>query len=127
MIWLSELEARTGKRCDQVFNFFGGTSIGAIISMGLAKGLSAENLLYDFLGRTRNQIFSTRHYMRYILGLRSNGTDQLSHPLYDKEGLEQELSHFFSDIKLIDIPNNILTTSCAIENDKLKPCIFVKF
>lgn len=70
LILLAELEARTGKLCNEIFNMFAGTSIGAIIALALAKGTSAESLLFDFLGRTRNKIFSERHYLRYILGLR---------------------------------------------------------
>lgn len=53
--------------------------------MNLAKGVSAEHLLYTFLGRTRNVIFSRRHYLRYILGLRRDGDpgNSLIHPLYN--------------------------------------------
>ena len=39
--------------------------------MCLAKGISAEELLYSFLGRSAKKIFSGRHYFRYIFGLRS--------------------------------------------------------
>jgi hypothetical protein len=41
--------------------------------MGLSKGIPAEQLLFDFLGRTRNKIFSQKHYLRYILGMKCDG------------------------------------------------------
>lgn len=129
LILLAEIEARVGKKCSEMFNFFAGTSIGAIIAMCLAKGVSAEQLLYTFLGRTRNAIFSRRHYLRYILGLRKDGdqNNQLIHPLYNQEGVEEELQNLFGDVKLSDMPTNLLITACQIDQSNLRPNVFVKF
>jgi len=35
------LENKTGKKCCEMFDFFGGTSIGGIIALSLAAGYSA--------------------------------------------------------------------------------------
>jgi len=42
---LVKLEALTGHPCNEIFDFYAGTSTGSIIAAGLAKGMSAEKIL----------------------------------------------------------------------------------
>ena len=51
--FLAELERHFGKKCCEVFDFFCGTSTGAIIALALASGKSAREVvdLYQTLGK----------------------------------------------------------------------------
>src|SRR5262245_51228012 len=42
---LAELEAQTGKTCQDMFDLVAGTSTGAIIAVGLAVGMTANDIL----------------------------------------------------------------------------------
>ncbi len=48
---LAELEERSGKRLNQCFDLFAGTSIGGIIALGLAAGRSASEIRDAFVER----------------------------------------------------------------------------
>jgi len=50
--------------------------------MSLAKGISADELLYNFLGRSAKNIFSRKHYLRYIFGLRSDYSSDTIDSIY---------------------------------------------
>ncbi|KAL4487244.1 hypothetical protein ABPG72_017963 [Tetrahymena utriculariae] len=127
LIFLTELENLTKKKCSEIFEFFGGTSIGGIISLALASGHSAQSLLYKFIGSTKNHIFPSRNYIRYLIGVKPDGDDsQFKYPLYDKEGIESELFDFFNDIKIEELKSNVLITSCEIQNNELIPVVFTK-
>ena len=47
---LAEMERQLGKQCREVFSFISGTSTGAIITGGLASGISVESLLKTVSG-----------------------------------------------------------------------------
>lgn len=48
---LAELEERSGKRLNECFDLFAGTSIGGIIALGLAAGRSASEIRDSFVER----------------------------------------------------------------------------
>lgn len=75
---LVELERCTGKKCNEMFNFFAGTSIGGMIAISLALGQSAQETL-DQLLKDRHRLFGHKNtmlkvgskyfYQRYIKSL----------------------------------------------------------
>src|SRR5262245_46631219 len=42
---LAELETQTGRTCQELFDMVAGTSTGAIIAVGLAVGMTANDIL----------------------------------------------------------------------------------
>ncbi len=98
---LRQLEERTGQTVNQLFDFIGGTSVGALIAAGIAAGHNATELieLYD---RFVQLIFKKdwlaivfKHGLRY---------------LYDKQEMRRLLYDFVGDRKLADLDKIILLT-----------------
>ena len=55
---LVELERIAGKKCDELFNYFGGASIGGLVALMLASGKSAREALKIVMDH-RNQLFGS--------------------------------------------------------------------
>jgi len=54
---LAELETQTGKTCQQMFDLVAGTSTGAIIAVGLAMGMTANDILDSVYRRALPKAF----------------------------------------------------------------------
>jgi uncharacterized protein len=97
--FLAEIEHHFKKKCSDCFDFFCGTSTGAIIALGLANGLSAQDVVnhYKEIG---SEIFPDR-------GLISRGIHNfvlgLFRPRYKLLPLKTALDRVFGDSRLSDI------------------------
>lgn len=111
---LVELEAQIKKPCREVFSYMSGTSTGAIIVAGLAKGLSALEILeiYKKLGA---DVFRF-DLLGFLFSLGS--FRYRSKPLHDK------LVEFLGDPVLNDLPIDVMFTSMRVRDGR--PFYFVK-
>jgi hypothetical protein len=99
---LERLEAVEGKPCNQIFDFMAGTSTGSIIVAGLAVGVPASTLC-DFYLEEAPQVFRRLSWLYQLLhrfGWR-----------YDKSYLRQRMAELIGDIRLKDLPVDILITA----------------
>ncbi len=98
---LAKLERETGQRCHKLFDFMGGTSVGAIITASLAVGCSAVEVIQnykDFIGPIFQRDYfaiAFKHGFRYI---------------YDKTALRDMLRRCLGDKTLADLDRGILLT-----------------
>ncbi len=100
---LAELEAMTGKPCQELFDMVGGTSTGAIIAAGLGIGMTAQQLLEVVYRDRLPRAFPANNvklYLRYLL----NG---LRH-LYPLEPFRQALQPLSQGIKIRDLTRPIV-------------------
>ncbi len=100
---LAELEQMTGKPAYELFDMFAGTSTGAIISAGLAIGLSAEKILETIYKDRLPKAFpprNTQFWVRYLLGGARH--------LYNIEPFANALVPLVSGIKVGDIQRKIV-------------------
>ncbi|GAB4571772.1 MAG: hypothetical protein Kow0077_09390 [Anaerolineae bacterium] len=98
---LKRLEDVTGQRANELFDFVGGTSVGALIAAGLAAGRSASEMieLYDRFV----QLIFKKDWLAIIFkhGLRY---------LYDKDEMRALLLDYVGDVRLNDLETIILLT-----------------
>ncbi len=98
---LRRMEEETGRAANDLFDFVGGTSVGALIAAGLAAGHNAAALieLYDrfvqLIFRRDWAAIVFRHGLRY---------------LYDKAEMRRLLADFVGDRRLADLHKIILLT-----------------
>lgn len=98
---LRRMEEVTGKSVNHLFDFVGGTSVGALIAAGIAAGRNASEMieLYDrfvqMIFRKDWQAIVFRHGLRYI---------------YDKTAMRRLLTDFVGDVRLGDLDKIILLT-----------------
>ena len=97
--FLAEIEHHFQKRCSDCFDFFCGTSTGAIIALALANGLTAQEVVnhYREIGP---EVFPDRgmfsRFLReYVLGL--------FRPRYSIKPLKKALDQVFAESTLADI------------------------
>lgn len=112
---LQEIEAKTGKKCSDLFDLLVGTSTGGIIAAGLTvpdtKGkpkYSATQMLeiYEKFGR---EIFD-RSFWKGVTSLGGLADEQ-----YSEKRLEELLQSYFKDTKLTDCLKPLILTSYDIE------------
>lgn len=117
LVMLAELERRTGRCCVDLFDFFVGTSTGAIITLGLnvpAAGhpgkprYSAQELLDRYIAKGPT-IFKAEHWHR--LKLLSYFTDEK----YNSNGLESSLKEFYGETLLNQSLRDVMITAYDIE------------
>ena len=98
---LKRLEEETGRSVNDLFDFVGGTSVGALITAGLAAGRSASDMI-DLYDRFVRLIFE-RDWIAIVFkyGLRY---------LYDKTEMRRLLMDFVGERKLSDLDKIILLT-----------------
>ena len=98
---LLKLELDTGQPCHELFDFVGGTSVGAIIAGGIAAGLTAAQII-ELYERFIHTIFKLdygavlfRHGLRY---------------LYDKTELRRLLKEYLGETPLGELRQGVLLT-----------------
>lgn len=99
---LERLEAVEGKPCNQIFDFMAGTSTGSIIVAGLATGVPTSTIC-DFYTKEAPNVFQRLPWLRQLL--RRFGWR------YDKSYLRQRMAELIGDIRLKDLPVDILITA----------------
>ena len=111
---LAEMERQLGKQCREVFSFISGTSTGAIITGGLASGISVESLLklYQEMG---SQAF------RFDLWgfITSLGSFK-----YRSKPLAELMTTYFKDATLNSLPIDVLIPATRVSDGK--PWYFVR-
>ena len=111
-VFLSKLEKALGEPIYKKFDFFIGTSAGAITAMALTIAkMSGDNLL-DF--------WSEKNFERILdstLWDSKLGLMQIN-PKYDGEGKKQVLSEYFGKLKLGDAQGDLAIVSYDIEERK---------
>ena len=109
IVFLKELEAQLKVPLAQKFDFFIGTSAGAISCLGLSiNKMSAANLMNFW---TKENLIKTMSNSSWETSL---GIMQIN-PKYSNEGKRQVLRDFFSDKKLKDASKPVAVTSYDIE------------
>lgn len=99
---LSRLEALSGKKCNEIFEFMSGTSVGALIAAALAKGVPASELVRIFTHDSKKLFKPTSRFRPYTRLLKSK---------YDKTHLQGLLKDLLGDTVLRELPVGILITS----------------
>ncbi|KAL4497815.1 hypothetical protein ABPG72_000570 [Tetrahymena utriculariae] len=123
LFFLSTLESITGKQCDDIFYFIGGTSIGGIIALGLRMRIYAKDLLKIIIRHFQDNLFSQNLikniFNAVIIGKSLNPNSSLH------EILKQRI---FKDKCFSDIKKNTLITSAYLDSDQtIIPVCFVRF
>ena len=99
---LEKLEEIEGRPCNEIFDFMGGTSTGAIVAAGLAAGLSAAELTRFYLeeGPRVFQRVPLWEWIRNKFGWQ-----------YRKDYIRQRLKEQLGDIRLGELPVDIMITA----------------
>ena len=109
IVFLKELEAQLRVPLAQKFDFFIGTSAGAISSLGLAINQMPAADLMNFW--SKENLLKTMSNSSWETSL---GIMQIN-PKYSNAGKRQVLTEFFSDKKLKDASKPVAVTSYDIE------------
>tara|TARA_B100000700_G_scaffold169921_1_gene187649 strand:- start:1584 stop:2471 length:888 start_codon:yes stop_codon:yes gene_type:complete len=109
IVFLKELETQLKVPLAQKFDFFIGTSAGAISCLGLAINQMPAAELMNFW--SKENLIKTMSNSSWETGL---GIMQIN-PKYSNEGKRQVLKEFFSDKKLKDAYKPVAVTSYDIE------------
>ncbi len=109
VIFLSHLERYLSVNLSEKFDFFIGTSAGAIIAMGLAiRGMDSEDLIDLWSESNLNKIMETSNWDNAL------GLMQMSSK-YDGIGKKQLLENYFGGWSLGDAKKPVAVTSYDIE------------
>ena len=112
VIFLAKLEKALGEPLYKKFDFFIGTSAGAITAMALSIAkMSGDNLLDLWSGETFERILDSSLWDSKL------GLMQIN-PKYDGKGKEQVLTEYFGNLKLGDASGDLAIVSYDIEERK---------
>ncbi|MHA2043390.1 MAG: patatin-like phospholipase family protein [Candidatus Thorarchaeota archaeon] len=114
IMWLIELEKQVGPLKDH-FDLMAGTSVGSVITCGLAMGLSAKEILYLFEKDIRKAFPPLWKRWRH----------KLCNPLgsiYPASGINGLLEDVFGDMKYGDLESHLMSISYDLTNGT--PAIF---
>ena len=112
VIFLANLEKALGEPLYKKFDFFIGTSAGAITAMGLSIAkMKGENLLELWSEKTFERILDSSLWDSKL------GLMQIN-PKYDGKGKTQVLSEYFGNLKLGDASGDLAIVSYDIEERK---------
>ncbi|HEY3342974.1 MAG TPA: patatin-like phospholipase family protein [Anaerolineae bacterium] len=111
---LAEMERQLGKRSREVFSFIAGTSTGAIITGGLASGMSAESLLNLY------QQLATQAFRFDLPGFICS----LGSFRYRSKPLAKLMTTYFKDVTLNSLPVDVLISATCVADGK--PWYFVR-
>ncbi|MDX1547307.1 MAG: patatin-like phospholipase family protein [Rhodothermales bacterium] len=108
----NQLADRLGRGDDfrlcHYFDYIGGTSTGAIIAAGLARGMSVPELL-DFYVKTGPEMFDKRFILRRLKSIYRS--EPLERQLRDVFGEDTDLSPEHLDCLLLVVTQNVTTDS----------------
>ena len=112
VIFLSKLEKALGTPLHKKFDFFIGTSAGAITAMALSIAkMSGDNLLEFWSEETFDRILDSSLWDSKLGLMQTN-------PKYDGKGKKQVLKEYFGDFKLGDASGDLAIVSYDIEERK---------
>lgn len=100
---LGTLEKKLGRPLGDCFHLIAGTSTGAILATGLARGMSSVDLL-DFYFKDGSEIFNPAFF------------GSLGGPKYSPAPLEQILQKTFGDSKLSDLTHDLIVPTYDIQS-----------
>jgi predicted acylesterase/phospholipase RssA len=122
--WLTELEGKLQVKCEQTifesFDWFAGTSTGAIVAAGLACGLPANDILALYQSKAK-RIFSTFWGGRIWNPFRWSG---LIFPKHSDGGLNKVLKETFGDQKMGDVGDGKRLLIVSYEGGSRTPMVF---
>lgn len=104
---LKAIETQVGRRLSEYFDYIAGTSTGAIIAAGLAKGMSVEELL-DFYRETGPAMFQRTRFLDRLNSLYRGGP--LQQKLQEVFGAETTLGGDLKTLLLV-VTRNVTTDS----------------
>jgi hypothetical protein len=105
---LKEIERQLGARLCDYFDYIAGTSTGAIIATGLAKGMSVGELL-DFYRETGTEMFQRTRFLDRLNSLYKNGP--LQQKLKQVFGETTDLKPGNLETLLLVVTRNVTTDS----------------
>jgi hypothetical protein len=105
---LKRLEAQLGTRLCDYFDYIAGTSTGAIIAAGLAKGMSVDELI-GFYRRTGTEMFQRTRFLERLNSLYRNGP--LEQQLKEVFGEQTDLKPGSLQTLLLVVTRNVTTDS----------------
>ncbi|AQQ65192.1 MULTISPECIES: CBASS cGAMP-activated phospholipase [Bacillus] len=108
--YLKKIEHIIGEPIHQHFDLLTGTSTGGIICLGLASGMSAEQIANLYI-KEGNQIFGTKKANGYLINAS-----------YSNQPLKKLLIEKFADKKILDA--NTMLCIPSIEHHKAEPKVF---
>tara|TARA_Y100000746_G_scaffold139848_1_gene119694 strand:+ start:631 stop:1551 length:921 start_codon:yes stop_codon:yes gene_type:complete len=109
IVFLTKLEEKLGVPLAEKFDFFIGTSAGAISCLGLAINKMPAASLIDIWSKANLTKIMTNSSWETSLGIMQ------INPKYTNEGKREVLTEFFSDKKLGDSAKPVVVTSYDIE------------
>lgn len=121
-IWLNGLEEKVKDEIDQnlgladVFDCMGGTSVGGILALGLAKPIPASDLVEIF--RSRNTEVFPKSDVWYVPQFVSGWMATLKSLVarrYEHQSLEGLLREYFKDSQLKDAKTDLFITACGTD------------
>lgn len=121
---LRELEKKTGKRIANIFDYFGASSIGSVITCALLisdDGINPKYTceeLYEIIGKLFKKIFSDSIYYKIKTGYGWFGSK------YPNDNLEKSLEDFFENKKISDLLKPVCFPS--FDGISQKPIYFTK-
>jgi uncharacterized protein len=105
---LKELESQIGRPLHEYFDYIAGTSTGAIIAAGLARGMSVDDLI-GFYRSTGTAMFQRTRYLQRLNSLYRNGP--LERQLKDVFGDATDLTPGHLKTLLLIVTRNVTTDS----------------
>jgi uncharacterized protein len=108
---LKAIEAQVGQKLCDYFDYIAGTSTGAIIAAGLARGMTVDELI-DFYRRTGTEMFQRTRFLDRLNSLYRNGP------------LEQQLKEVFgvnTSLKPADLKTLLLVVTRNVTTDSPWP------
>ncbi|WP_284614764.1 CBASS cGAMP-activated phospholipase [Aquabacterium humicola] len=116
---LKELEARAGMPLARRFDLLAGTSIGAVLALGLAFEVPAARLVQLFTDHGE-RVFSRRPLPRGQLGRLVDMSRAVLGPKYSGEALRSLLEAELGDRRLADAPHPVVMPAVDIERCRTK-------
>lgn len=125
-LWLSEIEHKTHRPISSIFNFFAGTSTGAILTAGLSIPSSLNSSipkhkasdLLDLYTSKAEKIFTKQQIYSFFAR-----AHDLTRPRYTDQGRSAVFKSYFEDMRLSNAINGLLIP-VIYENNMTKTHLF---
>lgn len=108
--FLSLIEKEIGKKIQDIFDFYAGTSTGSLVCGSLLVGKTPEEI---------KELYKNFHYE--IFGSKKSFIVSLFKPMFNKEKFAKICNDTFGDIKLHDINKFFMAISLKLNKPELKP------